>query len=181
MKKKLKVKKAFSGSMMNAARRMVRPGTPIRQSIQDLDLKEATPPSRTNILPRFPRGPRSSAIINPVRPGHIIPTSTPIAGLQNIYNKFGGMGPQQVQQPQPGVQPIIPRDYGFGSGPMQQPQQPVGDPRLGAATIPENVLQMQMRAPTQAAPVQPVPAMKKGGSVIARGNKLARSKPTKMF
>jgi len=33
----------------------------------------------------------------------------------------------------------------------------------------------------QAAPVQPVPAMKKGGSVMSRGNKIARIKPTKLY
>jgi hypothetical protein len=71
-------------------------------------------------------------------------------------------------QPSSQIDPNSPRSLPFASavGPSMQG---VGDPRLGAATIPGNPLQMQMRGPQQAAPVQPVPAMKKGGMVRGQG------------
>jgi hypothetical protein len=146
-------------------------------------------------LPRINVAPN---LINPVRPGMqpgVQQPQQPNPKLQNIYNILSGTGgPKQVQQPQPDVQPIMgtrpdgtlqnmhpaaggirpgvqPSGYSQygprGFGPMQG----VGDPRLGAATIPGNQLQMQMRGPQQAAPAQPVPAMKKGGAV--RGVRIA--------
>jgi hypothetical protein len=179
MKKKLKVKKAFLGMMAKSIRR----GTPIRKKI-------------TNI---FPRGPKASTIINPVRPPGTVPGSgagivkpgqinpfgpggLPIGGYGNpvrqpgMYqpggpprdpNMFSTTPPRPMQSSSQ-INPNSPRSLPFASavGPSMQG---VGDPRLGAATIPGNQAQMQMRDPTQAAPVQPVPAMKKGGMVRGQG------------
>jgi hypothetical protein len=158
MKKKLKVKKAFAGKMMRAAtaqgKRVINPG---RRPIINFG---------------GPRGPKSSAVVNPVRPG-MQPSSDMIlpamvgATPQPIKN-IGGMGPLPNNlgpiQPSSQIAPNSPRSLPFASavGPSMQG---VGDPRLGATTIPGNQLQMQMRGPQQAAPVQPVPAMKKGGMV----------------
>jgi hypothetical protein len=63
----------------------------------------------------------------------------PDGTLQNMHPAAGGI--------RPGVQPSGYSQYGpRGFGPMQG----VGDPRRGAATIPGNQLQMQMRGPQQA-------------------------------
>jgi hypothetical protein len=152
MKKKLKVKKAFLGMMAKSIRR----GTPIRKKI-------------TNI---FPRGPKASTIINPVRPGTVInPVRQPgmyqPGGPPRDPNMFSTTPPRPMQSSSQ-INPNSPRSLPFASavGPSMQG---VGDPRLGAATIPGNQAQMQMRDPTQAAPVQPVPAMKKGGMVRGQG------------
>jgi hypothetical protein len=59
------------------------------------------------------------------------------------------------------------------------PMQGVGDPRSGAATIPGNKLQMQMRGPAQAAPTKPLTAMKKGGSVSRGVGKAIKGKKFK--
>ena len=195
MKKKLKVQKAFSGKMMRAAttqgRRVINPGRPGMQQVFG-------PPRDPNMFATTP--PRPGTVIDPGRkPGIYQP-----GGLPRDPNFFSTTPPRPVMiqpavvgaPPQPirnindmgpiNVSPFnsTPGGVRGGMGPLPNnlgPMQGVGDPRLGAATIPGNQAQMQMRDPTQAAPVQPVPAMKRGGSVIARGNKLARSKPTKMF
>jgi hypothetical protein len=106
-----------------------------------------------------PSGPRSinfpPELINPVRPGMQQPVPRdpgygseprgpiflprPDGTLQNMHPAAGGI--------RPGVQPSGYSQYGpRGFGPMQG----VGDPRRGAATIPGNQLQMQMRGPQQA-------------------------------
>jgi hypothetical protein len=95
--------------------------------------------------------------INPIRPG----MQQPIKNLSN-------MGPINVS-------PFNSTPVGVrgGMGPLPNnlgaTQQPVGDPRRGAAFIPGNRMQEMMRGPQQAAPVQPVPAMKKGGMVRGQG------------
>jgi hypothetical protein len=97
-----------------------------------------------NFIGRRPSGPINTfnstpfprGPINPVRPGM----------------QLGGGQPQ----PSPGFG-LGPRPNNLGS------MQGVGDPRLGAPMIPGNQAQMMMRGPQQAAPAQPVPAMKKGG------------------
>jgi hypothetical protein len=215
MKKKLKVKKAFSGKMIKAAtaqgKKVIKPGFlglpprppgtvpgsgagivkpgqinpfgPGGLPIGGYGNQSGITPVRGQILPSKPRDPNMYST-TPPRPG----TQQPNSNLQNIFNKFGGMGPPQVQL---GVQPIVPRDYGFGSGPMQQPQQPVGDPRRGAAFIPGNPMQEMMRGPQQAAPaqpvptqqaapVQPVPAMKKGGVVRGGRAEIKGTRPAKL-
>ncbi len=150
MKKKLKVKKAFLGMMAKS----IRQGTPIRKKI-------------TNI---FPKGPRPSTIINPVRPGMQQQELQIINGVKQLPDPstIGSNMVPRPMQPSSQIDPNSPRSLPFASavGPSMQG---VGDPRLGAATIPGNPLQMQMRGPQQAAPVQPVPAMKKGGMVRGQG------------
>jgi hypothetical protein len=101
MKKKLKVKKAFSGSMMNATRRMVRPGTvinPVRG-----------PGFTGNPRPGINVNPKT---INPVRPG----MQQPGGGTDFDF------GPQR-----PGVQPLPSPIIDVGSqvgGPRPGMQQP---------------------------------------------------------
>jgi len=115
-----------------------------------------------------------------------IPTPTPPRPITNFGGPRPRPGVQQEVQVINGIKQLVdvpqrdpnmflttpptrdPRSVPFASavGPSMQG---VGDPRLGAATIPGNQLQMQMRGPTQAAPVQPVPAMKKGGMVRGQG------------
>jgi hypothetical protein len=161
MKKKLKVKKAFLGMMAKS----IRPGTPIRKKI-------------TNIFPKGPRPitnfggprPRPSTVINPVRPGMQQSSLQIINGVKQLPDPstIGSNMVPRSMQPSSQIDPNSPRSLPFASavGPSMQG---VGDPRLGAATIPGNPLQMQMRGPQQAAPVQPVPAMKKGGMVRGQG------------
>ena len=131
------------------------------------------PPGYNPGRPR-PRPIVGSGITGP-RPG----MSTPFGPRPGVQQPRAGTLENIAQIYKPGMQQPIPRDPGYGNGysqygprgfgPMQG--QGVGDPRLGAATIPGNQAQMQMRGPTQAAPVQPVPAMKKGGAV--RGVRIA--------
>jgi hypothetical protein len=129
MKKKLKVKKAFLGMMAKSIRR----GTPIRKKI-------------TNI---FPRGPKASTIINPVRPGTVInPVRQPgmyqPGGPPRDPNMFS------TTPPRPNIQ--------FGVQPLPAAPGPLG----GQVTQPAPMQQ-------QAAPVQPIPAMKKGGMIRGQG------------
>jgi len=95
-------------------------------------------------------------LINPIRPPINISSanSTPV-GVRD------GMGP-------------LPNNF----GPMQQP---VGDPRTGAAFIPGNRMQEMMRGPQQAAPTQPVPAMKKGGIVRGGRAETKGTRPAKLY
>ena len=146
-----------------------------------------------------PFGPRPGigAIINPVRPGSGTDFDFgPRPGIQQPGMQQPGVQIGTQIGTQPG---IIPRDPGYGSGSIGLPrgpinvspfnstpggvrggmgplpnnlgpmQQPVGDPRTGAAFIPGNRMQEMMKGPQQAAPTQPVPAMKKGG--IVRGGR----------
>jgi hypothetical protein len=138
--------------------------------------------------------------INPVRPGMIQPAMVgappqPIRNLSNMqpinispFNSTpggvrGGMGPLPnnfgPMQPSSQIDPNSPRSLPFASavGPSMQG---VGDPRRGAATIPGNKFQMQMRGPTQAAPTQPVTAMKKGGVVRGGRAEIKGTRPAKL-
>jgi hypothetical protein len=185
MKKKLKVKKAAIGSAIQA-RRMVKPGTrPTMGGSPRPGMQLPRPRINVNpnliydkprpgvqpykpIGPEFgprdqplppmqpssqidPNSPRNIIFANPSQTGGGKPFGPPInisSANSTPVGVRGGMGPR-------------PNNFG--------PMQGVGDPRLGAATIPGNQLQMQMRGPQQAAPVQPVPAMKKGGMVRGQG------------
>jgi hypothetical protein len=133
-------------------------------------------------------------IINPIRPGTQQPqqpgTQQPIKDLSNMgpinvnpnlvnpvrpRGNIGGIRPGVIpagtQQPVTGG--LGPRPNNLG------PMQGVGDPRSGAATIPGNKLQMQMRGPAQAAPTKPLTAMKKGGSVSRGVGKAIKGKKFK--
>jgi hypothetical protein len=174
MKKKLKVEKASFGKIMKVA---------------TAQGKKVIGPQRP-ILGRPPTiGPKSSAVVNPVRPGGGILGN--IAEYMKQVIKPGSLGlPPRPPGTVPGsgagtvlpgqINPFGPGGLPIGGYGSQQPGRQsvsvatpigggVGDPRLGAATIPGNQAQMQMRNPTQAAPVQPVPAMKKGGMVRGQG------------
>jgi hypothetical protein len=137
----------------------------------------------------LPSTPNIGAMGNPIRQ----------PGMQqsqaNTFNSTPfprGSGMQQTQ-PSPGFTPLsglgnpisqeVAQQTGFGLGPRPNnfgPMQGVGDPRLGAATLPGNVLQMQMRGPQQAAPAQPVPAMKKGGVVRGGRAEIKGTRPAKL-
>jgi hypothetical protein len=81
-----------------------------------------------------------------------------------------------------GIRPNLPFASAGGMGPLPNnlgPMQGVGDPRSGAATIPGNKLQMQMRGPAQAAPTKPLTAMKKGGYVSRGVGKAIKGKKFK--
>ena len=103
----------------------------------------------------------------PPRPPGTVPGSGAGIVLPGQINPFGpgglpigGYGSQQ-----PGImQQPIPRDPGYGSGPIGFPKGPIN-------VSPFNSTPGGVRGPTQAAPVQPVPAMKKGGAV--RGVRIA--------
>ena len=222
MKKKLKVKKAALGSMMKAAtaqgKKVIKPGFlglpprppgtvpgsgagivkpgqinpfgPGGLPIGGYGNQSGITPVRGQILPSKPRDPNMYST-TPPRPG----TQQPNPNLQNIFNKFGGTGPKQTQ-PQPGVQPLIPRDYGYGSGPIMGTR-PDGTPqnmhpaasgiRPGVQPLPASPgpLGGQLTQPApmqqQAAPVQPVPAMKKGGVVRGGRAETKGTRPAKLY
>jgi hypothetical protein len=92
--------------------------------------------------PFQPLQPRPGVIVNPAGPRQQQgPIGLPRQGQINTFNSTPF--PRQ-----PGVQPSGYSQYGAtGFGPMQG--QGVGDPRLGAATIPGNRIQMMMRGPSQ--------------------------------
>ena len=143
--------------------------------------------------------------INPVRPGFGPPQTVPGPDgtpIKNpIFNIINPVGPRQIQQP--GMQQPIPRDPGYESGPIGFPRGPIfansnatpfimhpaaggirpGDPRTGAPMIPGNRMQEMMRtAPAQqTAPVQPVPAMKKGGVVRGGRAETKGTRPAKLY
>ena len=158
MKKKLKVKKAFLGMMAKSIRR----GTPIRKKI-------------TNI---FPRGPKASTIINPVRPPGTVPGSGAGIVKPGQINPFGpgglpigGFGNQSGITPVRGqILPSKPRDPNMFSTTPPRPNIQFGVQPLPAAPGPLGG-QVTQPAPMQqqAAPVQPIPAMKKGGMVRGQG------------
>jgi hypothetical protein len=164
MKKKLKVKKAAIGSAIQGrrgGRSMPRPVIGGRPGI--------------NVNPN---------LINPIRPG-MQPGVTP---FKPIGPEFGPRDqPLPPMQPSSQIDPNSPRNIIFanpvrpGTQQSQLPTGQVGDPRLGAATIPGNKLQMQMRGPQQAAPVQPVPAMKKGGIVRGGRAETKGTRPAKLY
>ena len=120
--------------------------------------------------PRGPRQIQQPGFIGdgPPRDPNFFSTTPPRPGM---FDQAIGPGIKQPFTPQAGAITNPIRQPG-GMGPLPNnlgPMQGVGDPRLGAATIPGNQAQMQMRNPTQAAPVQPVPAMKRGG--VVRGGR----------
>jgi hypothetical protein len=213
MKKKLKVKKAFSGKMIKAAtaqgKKVIKPGF--------LGL----PPRPPGTVPGSGAGIVLPGQINPFGPGGL-----PIGGYGNQSgitpvrgqilpskprdpNMFSTTPPRPgMQQPQPsqGFTPLsglgnpisqgVAQQTGFGLGPRPNNfgpmQQPVGDPRRGAAFIPGNPMQEMMRGPQQAAPaqpvptqqavpVQPVPAMKKGGVVRGGRAETKGTRPAKLY
>jgi hypothetical protein len=143
MKKKLKVKKAFAGKMMRAApaqaRRVIRPG---------FTLPKGGLPRPINFPPE---------LINPVRPGV---QQQGLAGfvLSKDPNMFSTTPPRPGTVIDPGRQPGI---YQQGGPPR--------DPNMFSTTPPRPDIQFGVQplpaAPGFGAPMQPVPAMKKGGAV----------------
>jgi hypothetical protein len=124
-----------------------------------------------------PIGPR------PIRPRPIGPRPIGPRPFQPGPNVDpAGPRPEQVlpkMQPSSQIDPSSPRNLIFAN-PVKPNMQGIGDPRSGAATIPGNQLQMQMRGPTQAAPTQPVTAMKKGGVVRGGRAEIKGTRPAKL-
>ena len=141
--------------------------------------------------PQGPFLPRQPGLQQPIRQPGALP---PPPGLQpsNIKQRILDIQKNQLPGSRPrgnigGIRPgVIPagtqQPVTGGLGPRPNnlgPMQGVGDPRLGAATIPGNKLQMQMRGPGQAAPTKPLTAMKKGGSVSRGVGKAIKGKKFK--
>ena len=153
----------------------VQPGGPPR----DPNMFSTTPPRPGMQQPR-------PDIQFGVQPLPAAPSAAPIPYLQHDLPNNFEPGMKQLL-PSPGMQQPAPSGIGgIAHYVLRQKNAPGG---LGGQINPG----MQQPAPVglgeyalrqQPAPggmAQPLPAMKRGGSVIARGNKLARSKPTKMF
>lgn len=156
MKKKLKVQKAFRGKIIRSA--VKQPSKPLINLFKPQQPRPGVPQRDPNMFSTTPPRPTYGT-----RPDGTRQLIHPAAG-----GIRPGVQPLPPMQPSSQIDPSSPRSLPFASavGPSMQG---VGDPRLGAATIPGNQAQMQMRGPTQAAPVQPVPAMKKGGMVRGQG------------
>jgi hypothetical protein len=164
VKKKLKVKKAGLGMFFK--KKSGGKPTPLRPRIPGMRSQQPGPIGQLGMVGAPPQ------LINQTRPGMQQSSLQIINGVKQLPDPstIGSNMVPRSMQPSSQIDPSSPRSLPFASavGPSMQG---VGDPRLGAATIPGNQLQMQMRGPTQAAPVQPVPAMKKGGAV--RGVRIA--------
>jgi hypothetical protein len=171
MKKKLKVKKAFRGSAIQA-RRMVKPGT--RPTMGGSPRPGMQLPRPINVNPNLIYD-KPRQLTQPALGSSVLGGGRPINVNPNLIYDKPRPGMQQSQQPAPVmIQPAVvgasPVRGGMGPRPNNfGPMQGVGDPRRGAAFIPGNSMQEMMRGPQQAAPVQPVPAMKKGGMVRGQG------------
>lgn len=128
-----------------------------------------------------------STIVNPIRqPGRINTFNSTPFPRQSQANTFNSTPPRPPQLFVDGI-PATPNIGAMGN-PISQPdiQQtlptaPIGDPRLGAAIIPGNKMQEMMRGPQQAAPVQPVAAMKKGGVVRGGRAEIKGTRPAKLY
>jgi len=198
-KSKLKVKKAFSGSMINAGRRMVRPGIggkPINVN-----------PNLIYDKPRPGVQPLPSAPIKGLIPGVDIDTGMNKPSLGGLAGAISGF-PLRAQQPGMAPQPYIggQPDSNFGylsslqqAAPMQQaPMQAAPVPTTGGLSNLANAYSSFAQQPQTAKKGKMISssnkkkgggiaiagmgaAYKTGGSVQARGVKLARTKPTKLF
>jgi len=136
----MKKKLKVKKAFLGMMAKSIRPGTPIRKKI-------------TNIFPKGPRPitnfggprPRPSTVINPVRPGMQQSSLQIINGVKQLPDPstIGSNMVPRSMQPSSQIDPNSPRSLPFASavGPSMQ----------------------------QAAPVQPVPAMKKGGMVRGQG------------
>jgi hypothetical protein len=162
MKKKLKVKKAFAGKMMRAA--------PAQE-------RRVIKPVRGQLLPSKPRDPNMFSS-TPPRPGMIQPLPSPgmqqpaPVGLGEYALRQqpapGGLGGQINPGMSPGASSALNdlmKRYGQQPGmaqPLPAAPGPLGGPAPQGGDRFVNLKQ-------QAAPVQPVPAMKKGG--VVRGGR----------
>ncbi len=107
---------------------------------------------RINFNPNTINPVRPGTVINPVRPGMQQSSLQIINGIKQLPDPstIGSNMVPRPMQPSSQIDPNSPRSLPFASA-----VKPVGP--------------MQMRGPQQAAPVQPVPAMKKGGMVRGQG------------
>ena len=152
MKKKLKVKKAFLGKFFGrrgaSGRLIPRPGMQPRGGPPQMVPGPDGTPIRNPIF----------GLINPVRPGMQQQGLQIINGVKQLPDPstIGSNMVPRPMQPSSQINPNSPRSLPFASavGPTMSRPPVMPNPSIGAA---------------QAAPVQPVPAMKKGGMVRGQG------------
>jgi hypothetical protein len=162
MKKKLKVKKAFAGKMMKAApaqaRRVIAPQRPIL----------GRPPTR-RLIP--------STVVNPVRPG-MQPSSQIDPNSPRSLPFASAVGPQQ---PLSNIQNILSGSGTGGGKPLQPLPSPIIDRRQQPNPSGNIFGIMSQRPPQSQQPVQPVPAMKKGGIVRGGRAETKGTRPAKLY